>query len=366
MKTIYCHTINDYTGSTQVLNQIINDQILKTDNKVSVICENSGAGFLSDNPNVDIIEVHHNHLENKNIWCKIKNLFYNTPIWIISLFIKTFRSIDSYDIVYVNTILPFSSVIAARLKGKNVIYHIHEKFKRKSISTRLAEYVFSHVISTRIYVSKYTKEQYVSKINCKEIIKYNRLPDEFTKRIIRIAPKYRLRKNILMICSLNKSKGFYTFINLAKICKHYNFTLILSASDEDIKEEIKCQLPENLTIYPRQRITNDFYKGSDLVLNLSIPEFWTETFGLTIIEAFGYGIPVIAPNYGGPKELIKPNINGLLLDNPQNLNEIIDSIKRIMEDSETYQSYSKNALESGKCFISNQFENLKSEDFLDD
>jgi len=65
----------------------------------------------------------------------------------------------------------------------------------------------------------------------------------------------------------------------------------------------------------------DIYLKTDILL---IPSIY-ETGSFTCIEAFSYGIPVIARNVYGLKNLIKNNINGYLLDNDdQILNKIMN------------------------------------------
>ncbi|MHC5005527.1 MAG: glycosyltransferase family 4 protein, partial [Planctomycetota bacterium] len=54
---------------------------------------------------------------------------------------------------------------------------------------------------------------------------------------------------------------------------------------------------------------------------LVFPSRWEEPFGLTIIEAFACGRPVIAANIGAPRELISHDVTGLLVppDEPEAL-----------------------------------------------
>jgi glycosyltransferase involved in cell wall biosynthesis len=55
------------------------------------------------------------------------------------------------------------------------------------------------------------------------------------------------------------------------------------------------------------------------------PSIWYETFGLTIVESFSMGTPVIASNFGTMSVLIKPFNTGLLFEkgNPKDLAEKI-------------------------------------------
>lgn len=69
-------------------------------------------------------------------------------------------------------------------------------------------------------------------------------------------------------------------------------------------------MPEHLFIFPAQKDVHSFYQEAHLVLNLSHPEQWVETFGMTALEAMSYGLPVIAPPVGRPVELVTDDFNG--------------------------------------------------------
>ena len=56
--------------------------------------------------------------------------------------------------------------------------------------------------------------------------------------------------------------------------------------------------------------TLKYFNKSDLLV---CPTLWAEPFGLTIIEAMGAGIPIIASEIGAPQELIRSEKTGLLV-----------------------------------------------------
>jgi len=53
-----------------------------------------------------------------------------------------------------------------------------------------------------------------------------------------------------------------------------------------------------------------FYKGLDLYINTSIHE----GLPMSILEAMAYGLPIIAPNIGGIKEILQNGIEGYLIE----------------------------------------------------
>ncbi|MDY6935813.1 MAG: HAD-IIB family hydrolase [Spirochaetota bacterium] len=68
-----------------------------------------------------------------------------------------------------------------------------------------------------------------------------------------------------------------------------------------------------------------------------------EPFGLTLIEAAACGVPIVATNNGGPRDIINNCKNGILVD-PTNTKEISGSIKSIIADPEKWTEYSKNGI----------------------
>jgi glycosyltransferase involved in cell wall biosynthesis len=114
-----------------------------------------------------------------------------------------------------------------------------------------------------------------------------------------------------MACSMKKYKGIHEFISLAKTLPNVNFNLILNTNKPDIDSYFENEtLPINLSIYPATNNLHPFYNNADVVMNLSRPDEWVETFGMTILEAMYYSKPVIVPPVGGVTELVDDAVNG--------------------------------------------------------
>lgn len=69
----------------------------------------------------------------------------------------------------------------------------------------------------------------------------------------------------------------------------------------------------------------------------------TEPFGLTLLEAAATGLPIVATNDGGPRDIMDNCRNGILID-PTSTDEISDAIKKIISDTDTWESYSKKGI----------------------
>ena len=71
----------------------------------------------------------------------------------------------------------------------------------------------------------------------------------------------------------------------------------------------------------------------DRITIFALPSL-SETFGLTILEAFKYCRPIVASNIGGPKEILTDNINALLFE-PGNYKELADKIEFLCKNKRT-------------------------------
>ncbi|XVF63478.1 hypothetical protein PTKIN_Ptkin09bG0089800 [Pterospermum kingtungense] len=68
-----------------------------------------------------------------------------------------------------------------------------------------------------------------------------------------------------------------------------------------------------------------------------------EPFGLTLIEAAAYGLPVVATKNGGPMDILKVLNNGLLVD-PHDQKAIADALLKLVADKNLWAECRKNGL----------------------
>ncbi len=171
-----------------------------------------------------------------------------------------------------------------------------------------------------------------------------------------------------MLCSLKKYKGPDQFVALAQALPQQRFELVLNASEEDIKQYFEnTSLPDNLQCFPRQSNVHPFYQRAHLVLNLSHPEEWIETFGMTILEAMHYALPCIGPNIGGPAEIIHHRKEGFLIDQRDQA-ALKSAILQLAIDEKLYHKFALAAQARAKDFSSHalidQVETLLIEEAL--
>jgi len=331
MKIFAFHLLNDFSGSPKVLKQLAKGWV-ENDIETHIVTCGGRSGFLSDIQNVSY---HH-------YWYKFaQNPFLRLFFLIISqvhLILKMWSVIHKNDIIYVNTVLPFGAGILGKLKGCKVIYHIHETSMKPWILKKILFTIANNTATSVIYVSKYLADQ--EGMSKPKHILYNAIETDFLKTASSNRKKGSIHKNVLMICSLKAYKGVFEFVDLAKKHPEYNFRLVVNASETDINKFFLGQnISENVTILPTQKDVHPQYLWADVVLNLSRPDGWIETFGLTVIEAMAYGLPVIVPPVGGIAELVEKGVNGYKADS-RNVNHISHLLVDILEDKIHYEKLS--------------------------
>lgn len=346
MKIYAFHLLNDYSGSPKVLRQLAKGWIQNSLECHIVTC-GGREGFLSE---IEGATYHH-------YWYKFAQNPLLRLIFLMCsqllLIIKMFAIVKKNDVIYVNTVLPFGAGILGKIKGCKVIYHIHETSMKPWILKKFLFGMADFTATEVVYVSKYLADQEAMKKPSHVV--YNALESSFLNTAVanrKTLPDY---KNVLMICSLKAYKGVNEFVQLAKKHAEYNFRLVVNASVSDIDQYFSGQnLPANITIFPTQKDVHQQYQWADVVLNLSRPDAWVETFGLTVIEAMAYGIPVIVPPVGGIAELVENGINGYKADS-RNVNHVSHLLKEILDENALYNYMQLQAIKLVKKYDEDGF-----------
>lgn len=255
---------------------------------------------------------------------------------------------------YINTFMPFGAALAAKVLNRKTLFHIHETTVNPPILKWFLRFVVSHTATQVIFPSNYLKEvEQFKKVSQLVIHNPVRLPQDIHAKQLNLSSF-----EILMICSMKRYKGVFHFLDLASKFlddAKYRFTMVLNATDSEIKAFFEgAVIPSNVTLHSRQSELHKYYLKADLLLNLSPPNQVIESFGLTIVEAMSYGIPVIAPPIGGPAEIVRDLMDGFLI-NADELENIFTTINAIANDSVRYQLMSNNAIERSKAYDLHEF-----------
>lgn len=347
-RIVAIHLYNDYSGSPKVLAG--NLQALQRQG-YEIIVHTSD----TDGPLTRLEEVQSQVFSYRPERNKLKQLWKFLLVQIL-LFSRLMRSLRGSDVVYVNTLLPFGAAIAARLRGCQVIYHLHETSVRPAALKGLLKWVAKYTADQLVYVSAFLQDEEPIR-PAKSCVIPNSLPEEF----IQLSNSYIRSTNTptsaftcLMACSLRAYKGVDQMVELARRLPEFQFELVLNATELEVSSYFEDnQLPDNLVVFPRQSDMHWFYQRADLVLNLSLPDQWVETFGMTLLEGMQYGLPVIGPAVGGPAEIIIHRQGGFQTS-AYELSSLTLQISTLAKRPELYQRFSQKAKERARCYSNNE------------
>ena len=111
-------------------------------------------------------------------------------------------------------------------------------------------------------------------------------------------------------------KDYPLFVRIARVVKTSSAPIRFElAGDGPEVEEVeglirKFELGDTVSLKGFLHEMSAFYRNLDLYLNTSMHE----GMPMSVLEAMSYGLPVIAPNVGGFKEIIDDGIQGHLID----------------------------------------------------
>lgn len=310
---IFVHLLNDRSGSPRVLCSTIK-ALTEVGDGSRLFVGSDGFGSLDDLG-----------FDTHRYWYR------RTPYRLITLFtylfsqvcllVKLFRTpnIDRDALIYVNTLLPFGAALYGWLSRRPVIYHLHEVSLSPAPLRWFLLFIARLTARRLIYVSDFHRRSLpIPGLLSKTV--HNALDKAFFIRSGTSSYCHRREGcfNVLMLASLRDYKGVPEFLALAArlaVRSDIHFDLVVNDDEAAIHRYFaKITMSSNIKIHARTNDPAAHYAQASLVLSLSRPDLCVETFGLTLLEAMAFGIPVVAPPVGGPLELVSEGREGFLID----------------------------------------------------
>ena len=101
----------------------------------------------------------------------------------------------------------------------------------------------------------------------------------------------------------------------------------------------------NAIVNPQQKVIGDTLRKSDIYICASM----YESFCLPVLEAMTCGAAVITTNNGGNMDFVKENENALLIEK-DNIDDICNKIKLLIDDKDLREKISNNAITTSKMY----------------
>ncbi|DAB34819.1 MAG TPA: glycosyl transferase family 1 [Sulfurospirillum sp. UBA12182] len=151
------------------------------------------------------------------------------------------------------------------------------------------------------------------------------------------------KKNYIYVGRLEESKGVVELLKVwKKLDEKYILTII---GGGDIEQKLREKYSKQNIIFKGKCSREETLKAISISKYLIQPSILYETFGLTIIEAMSFGVPVIGFDIGTRGDFIRDGVNGFL-SGRDNLKDIIEN----SYDYEEYENLSKEAIKTAKIY----------------
>ena len=334
---------NDYIVEIVCTYKIVEEPAFKLNSKVKVKYLNS----LIPNKNE-----FKKAIKDKNILSILKEGFKSLKILYLrkKTMAKYIKETDS-DIIISSRLL-FNKILAKNFK-KNILTigwehnHFHGNFnlaKKTANSVKHLDYF--------VLVSQELKKYYsnlLKNANCKCLYIPNTI-DELPNVISNLK-----EKRLVSIGRLSKEKGYMDLLKIAKrlFGKYPDWHLDIIGDGDEKDNLLKFIKTNNLESYvtlhgfQNKEYINNMLLHSSIYLMTS----YTESFGIVLLEASSFGIPLIAfSSAEGAKEIINNGQNGFLIENRDEV-EYIKKVEELINNYELRKKMGAKSFENVKKYL---------------
>ena len=280
----------------------------------------------------------------------------------------------SFDIVHLNTSTLLAFGIAAHRCGVKVVWHVREPIARGYFGLRRAfvRRIVDGNADRIIPICKYDAGQLIP--SPKITVVYNFVDfTQFDAGVSGTSVQRELglerRRMVLMLGGVNEIKGTLVFVRAARkvLNMRNDVSFVIAGPIPDanirnrmngsfsylrrIKREIPKELASSILLLGVRTDVPTLIAASDvLCFPSTVPHF-----ARPVIEASAMGKPVIASKLGGPEELVRDGLTGLLVQ-PSDPAALAEAITKVLSDGEAAARMGR----EGYLFARENFDSVKN------
>lgn len=288
----------------------------------------------------------------------------------VVIYAKVLRSTGA-DLVYVNEHVVIQASLAARLVGVPAVVHVRSMLLSGTVGIRLS--------LMRMLIRRFNR--FIFAITHQEAAQLNLPPDEASK--VKLVGEFfdirdsgykplngsepmlafrREKHVVLMLGGIQSMKGSLDFLCAAEevLRKRNDVTFIVAGtirengSRKEREHYLACQdIVQRLKPIERLWVLGEIDQSLELVAmaDIVVSPATISHFSRPVIEAWGFGKPVVATATKHMNELISDGINGILV-NVGSSGEIAESIQQLLEHPDLRKSLG----EAGKRKVAKEFD----------
>ena len=292
-----------------------------------------------------------NAIKSKNIFKILKELYISLKVLFLRKFLmkKEIKKLDSDIIISTRY---FHNLLLGKYAKKGVI-KIAQEHNHHNNDCKYINRVINSLKNIDYFmpVSKELTEFYYKKLkNTKTKCIY--IPHSLEKYPDIVSNLQE--KNIISVGRLSPEKGFIDLIDIFKLVhdKHLDWKLNIVGDGSEKEKLIKkieyYNLQDYIKLYGflnRKELENLYLKSSIYTMTS-----FTESFGLVLIEAESYGIPIVVMDSAkGALEIVNNNENGIIINN-RDKEEMVNKINYLIENIEERKRLGVNGRKNSKKY----------------
>ena len=317
--------------------------------KVSIVSIYTDAGLMPYYPLSQDVELFHLNLE------RIPPFFSGKITWYYKLY-KELNSLISDGSLIIGTGHDINATISfLRHKNRKIVGCEHIQKDMLPGLSRLIMRMTYPKLDCLVLLSVLAKEKY-KKYNKRTAVIPNALPFEAT------TIKSVFNKQIIMVGRFDINKGYGRAIPIFCYLKEkypdWDVHIYGDGEEKDnVENVIKSNMLSNVNIHMPVKNIADKYSESSIMLMTS----YSEAMPMVILEANSYGVPVVAYENEGTKELIKNGRTGFVINSNDN-KSFCDHLSFLLDNDDNLKAFSNASFHYAKQFskdrVSLQWKNL--------
>lgn len=308
--------------------------------------------LLKDNFNIDLIPISYKtKIEDVRIFSfhKIVTIF-KLHIRLIAALIKFKPKLIYFQISPLGWAFyrDCTYIVFMKMFRSHIIYHMHGKGVQEYAASspfRRKLYKWAFKKSSVICLSESLTTDLSNIINYKPYIVNNGIP------IVSLASRANNKGNntihVLFLSNLIVSKGIFVFLDAIRIFHNkFNGNIIASIvgketelSREELNSEIEKRSLSQYVNYLGAKYNdekNEIYQNTDILIYPTYNDVW----GLVILEAMQFSIPVIASREGAIPEIVDDGITGFLVDK-HSPEQIAEKLELLLKNADLRERMAK-------------------------
>ena len=264
------------------------------------------------------------------------------PMGFAAIYFKKFHSVKTYFYLHTDWLMFAKQVMGIQENGLNRIQYLMRRYYK------MFDFVFVLNSDQQKWLTGTSMQFHPSRVL---------LTAHWTENIFVNLPAYdavytgtnKQAKVILYVGRLCAEKGIFELPGIFRKAKEKMTGLkMLIAGTGPYEAELKAAFPEaKYTGWIDHNILPEIYGSADLLL---LPSRF-DTFSCVVLEALSCGVPVIAYNTKGPKDIIQNSKNGFLVETPE---EMSDRILEYFSDAEMRSTFPGAAAARAKDYTSDK------------